>query len=232
MSARDWFVNAMLGSPIPPPRWLGEDGPENAPYVLQDVEPGTFTVPQLWGRGIIRTVSAADIRAEQEDIRAHVNRPILQGWAFWLAIVVIGLDVFDVIQIRVADGSAVTLWLVLFAAAPIAWLALVLAAGRADRVIELRGRSIVVRSWLDAWFGRTGAILGPADKVAIFVDPEGRVRLTGPLGEARVSTGLWPSSSRHDLSHHLISWGAQVEGADRLHRRPRRHHGGRRPLRR
>jgi hypothetical protein len=228
VSAREWFVDAMLGSPIPPARWLGEDAPESAPYVLQDVAPGT--VPQLWGREIIRAVSAAEIRAEEADIRAHINRPILQGWAFWMAIVVIGLEVFDLIQIRGAGGSAVFWWLALFAAAPIAWLALVLAAGRADRVIELRGRSILVKSWLDVWLGRTGAFLGPADKVAVSVDPTGRVRLTGPLGDASVSIALWPTSSRRDLSHHLSSWGAQVEGADQLHRR--RHHGGRRPRRR
>ena len=232
MSARDWFVDAMLGSPIPPPRWLGEDAPEKAPYVMEDGARGSFAVPELWGRGITRTVSAAEIRAEQADIRAHINRPILQGWAFWLAIVVIGLEFFDLIQIRAAEGSAATFWLVLFSAAPIAWLGLVMAAGRADRVIELKGRSIVVRSWLEAWFGRSGAVLGPADKVSVSVDSEGRVRLAGPMGEAHVSTGLWPSSSRRDLSRHLISWGAHVEGADQLHRRPRRHHGGRRPPRR
>ncbi len=230
MSAREWFVDAMLESPIPPPRWLGKDSPEDVPFTLQDAAP--YTIPQLGVSEIVRTVSAAEIRAEREDLRAHINRPVLQGWAFWLAIGVIGFDVFDLIQVRGADGPAVTLWLVLFAAAPIVWFGLVLAAGRANRVIELQGRTIVVRSWLDAWFGRTGTILGPADKVAISVDPADLVSLNGPLSEARISIFLWPSSSRHDLGHHLSSWGAQVEGADRLHRRPRRHHGGHRPRRR
>jgi hypothetical protein len=229
MSAREWFVDAMLGSPIPPPRWLGEDAPESGPYVLQDAAQGM--VPALLVRPIIRTVSAAEIRADQEDIRAHINRPILQGWAFWLAIVVIGAEVFDLVQIRGADGLAVALWLAFFAAAPIAWLALVLLAGRADRVIERRGRSILVRRWTDVWFGRTGAVLGPADEVKVAVESEGRVRLSGPHGEALVSTALWPSSSRRDLGRHLTSWGARVQGAEQLHRR-RRHHGGRRPRRR
>ena len=74
MSTSSWPADALLGSPIPPPNWLD---PRNR---------GTgWVAPGGWFTSSYR-VPAEKIAFELDEINSCVNPPVVQGWAWCLAI--------------------------------------------------------------------------------------------------------------------------------------------------
>jgi hypothetical protein len=154
MSNRSWVADALLGSPTPPPRWLD---PRNA---------GTgWTAPWAgyWSQHM--HVPAGYIQEELRALWTCVNPPIVQGWAWCLAlagvvVTLLGLDRLS--HSSVMDGP--TLLMVL---APIpVWFAAILAGGFFSHDVELREGEVCVRRWTDVWFGGKGRVVGPVATIS------------------------------------------------------------------
>lgn len=205
MSNRSWVADALLGSPTPPPRWLD---PRNA---------GTgWTAPWAgyWSQHM--HVPAGYIQEELRALWTCVNPPIVQGWAWCLAlagvvVTLLGLDRLS--HSSVMDGP--TLLMVL---APIpVWFAAILAGGFFSHDVELREGEVCVRRWTDVWFGGKGRVVGPVATMHAVLSCGNHLYLAGDAGVVVVSLALWPDSSRQALEERFERWGVELEFPGKHH---------------
>jgi len=217
----EWFApDALLGSPIPPPRWLDRRSRSRhyrGAHVMSDLGP-------MYGHGSSRSVPGRWIDFELEEVRGHVNRPVVKGWAFGLAIV--GLIVMYAAFLWLSGASRSDPWpgVITFIAIPIGWFAALFLVGHFEVELELRPHALAVRSWIDLFFDRPGADLGPpAHVTATWLDP-GHIRLASPTADIVVSMRLWPSWMRTGIADHLDHWGIELHDPAHPHSHGSRKH--------
>ena len=180
MSDRSRLVDALLGSPIPPPNWRNER------YA------GSGWKSRRGRRaGRAYYISAREVQVELAEAGSHTNPPVIQGWAWLLALVSAAVEVLGLIWLH--DGGFPALLMVV-APLPL-WFAAVGAAAAISFDVDVRDDSVVVRSWLGEWFDRPGRQIGSIDSVRLVEMAGSHARLAGDLGEAVLSTVLWPTSS-------------------------------------
>jgi len=204
MSTSSRLADALLGSPIPPPRWL------DPRYRSTGwVSPGS-AYPSLYYFYLPTHVPAGYIRAELDELTTCVNPPLVQGWAWILALAgaaVMFLGLIGMRQRGTDDGLAIAMVLV---AIP-AWFAAVVLGGFWSHDVELRDGSVYVRRWTDVWFGRTGRSVGHRASVHAVLSCGRHIHLAGDAGVGVVSMAMWPSSSRRALEERFEHWGVELE---------------------
>jgi len=152
VGAGQWVADALLGSPIPPPRWLD---PRHAGRGWTSRYGGYFSDTQH--------VSGKRISEELGELNACVNPPVVQGWAWLLAIAALSVMTFGLLQIRIdaVSGSGILLLVLPF---PIWFLAEWLAAF-ASHDVELRDGEVYLKRWTDVWLGRHGRCVGRLESI-------------------------------------------------------------------
>jgi hypothetical protein len=219
MSASSWIADALLGSPIPPPNWLdprSSGSGWHAPYG------GYWSGPMH--------VSASYVRAELDDINSCVNQPVIQGWAWCLAMAAAAAIIVGLLNTH-PNGDAIQSSLLLVFLPMPGWVAAVLVGGFCSHDMELRGGSIYVRRWTDVWFGRPGLLVGSRASTHAALSCGNHLQLEGDDDTATVSLEMWPSSSRRLLQKRLDQWGIELEFPDQHHsHHPQHWHHGRHRL--
>jgi hypothetical protein len=165
----------------------------------------------------------------QEELRALwtcVNPPIVQGWAWCLALagVVVALLGFDRLNHSPAmDGQSL---LMVLAPIPV-WFAAILVGGFFSHDVELREGEVWVRRWTDVWFGREGRAVGPVSTTHAVLSCGNHLHLAGDTGVVVVSLALWPDSSRQALEERFERWGVELEfpGKHHVHHPAHWNHG-------
>jgi hypothetical protein len=162
-------------------------------------------------------VAGGRVRAELTALATCVNPPVIQGWAWCLALVGAAVVILGFIGLGhhgAGDGGAIAMVL-----APIpAWFAAVLLGGFLSHDVELKGGSVYVRRWTDVWFGRAGSRVGSCLSLHAVLSCGSHLQLAGDAGVAVVSMAMWPSSTRQALEERFERWGVALEF-------PGRHHG-------
>lgn len=215
MSANSWLVDALLGSPIPPPRWLD---PRHRGTGWVAPAAGYFSGPMR--------VSAGYVRAELDALASCVNPPVVQGWAWCLALacaVVLYLGMLSLGQHGPGDLQAIALFV-----APIpVWFAAVLFGGFLSHDVELGEGSVYFRRWTDVWFGRPGRLIGTRASVHAVLSCGSHLHLAGDASVVVVSLAMWPSSSRQALEERFENWGIELEfpGQHHVHHPQHWNHG-------
>ena len=221
MSTSSWLADALLGSPIPPPRWLdprsggfGRHGTSgwHAPSA------GYFSGPMH--------VSGQYIRAELQALASCVNPPVVQGWAYCLALAGAAVMYLGFIGMKHSSLFDVQAMAMIVAPIPVWFIALVL-GGFFSHDVELRQGSIFVRRWTDVWFGRKGRAVGSLSTVHAALSCGSHLHLEGDAGVGVVSMAMWPSSSRGKLEERFESWGIELEfpGKHHVHHPAHWNHG-------
>ena len=188
MNDRSRFADALLGSPIPPPNWRNER------YA------GSGWKSRRGRRaGRAYFIAPGEVQAALAEAATHTNPPVIQGWAWLLAIALASVEVVGLIGLR--DGGLAALVMVL-APLPLWFVAIGLGAA-VSRDVDVRDGSVFVRSWLGEWVGRSGRLVGSVASVRMVELSVERVRLTGDSGEVVVSLAFWPTSSRRALLDRL-----------------------------
>ena len=218
-----WLADALLGSPIPPPNWLdpryrgsGWRSPTGA------------RVPRGWRPPSYR-VSGRDIADQLDERNASVNPPVVQGWAWCLAVTLIVVTMAGLFTLKSDSGDLVG---ILFVICPLpAWLIAVAVGAFFSHDIEQRDGSVLVRRWTDVWLGRRGRLVGTRRGTHAVLSCGSHVQLEGDAGAVSVSMAMWPSSSRMDLQRRLDAWGIELEFPGAHHaQHPRHWHHGRHRL--
>jgi hypothetical protein len=156
-----FLPDILLGSPIPPPRWLdrrSRSGRYRRAHVMSDLGP-------MYGHGSSRSVPGRWIDFDLKDVRGHVNRPVVKGWAFGLAIVGLIVMYGAFIWLSSAGRRDPAPGLIAFIALPIVWFAALFLVGRFEVELELRPHALALRSWIDLFFDRSGIDLGPPARI-------------------------------------------------------------------
>jgi hypothetical protein len=199
VSAFSWVADELLGSPIPPPRWLdprhGRDGWSAPPA-------GYFSGPMH--------VSGGYIQAELEALYSCVNPPVVQGWA-WILALLGGASVFAGFVSLRHDGAGDPRAMVLVLAPLPLWFAAVVIGAFFAHDVELREGSVCVRRWTDVWFGRPGRLVGSRASVHAVLSCGSHVHLEGDGQVVVVSMAMWPGSSRQAIEERLERWGIELE---------------------
>jgi hypothetical protein len=216
MSAGQYIADLLLGSPIPPPRWIDPRSryPPPGGFI------GVYPVP----RG--RFVSDAEIQVTLEEMNACVNPPLIQGWAWCLAMVGVAAVLFNLRELRIYGSGDGLAWLEIVMA-PVVWCAAVIAGGLQSRDIELREGSVYVRRWTDVWFDREGTLIGRRSTVHAVLSCGVHLHLAGETGVADLSLRSWPSSSRRWLEKRFDAWNVELEfpGSHHAHHPAHWNHG-------
>jgi hypothetical protein len=204
MSTSSWPADALLGSPIPPPNWLD---PRNR---------GTgWVAPGGWFTSSYR-VPAEKIAFELDEIKSCVNPPVIQGWAWCLAIaglVSMLLGAKTLMGYRTMELPAIVLFL-----APIpVWFVAVTAGAFVSHDVELRDGVVYVRRWSDVWFGLAGKRVGPREDIHAVLSCGSHLHLASDARVVVVSMAMWPSSSRSALEERFDNWGIELEFPGRHH---------------
>jgi hypothetical protein len=205
MSAGSWIADALLGSPIPPPNWLDprHGGPGwHAPYG------GYFSGPMH--------VSGSYIQAELADLNSCVNPPVIQGWAWCLALACAGAALLGIRSAYLGSPAELSVMVLTLGPLP-AWVCCVLAGGYVSHDVELRRDSLYVRRWTDVWLGRRGRLVGSRSSVHAALSCGTHLQLEGDAESIVVSMAMWPSSSRRDLEDRFEKWGIELEFPGRHH---------------
>jgi hypothetical protein len=219
MSAVRWVVDALLGSPIPSPNWLD---PRHRGAAWR--APGAS-----WAGGLPvgrYHVSGARVAVELAELNTCVNPPVIQGWAWCLALIGAAVTLLGVRDLGVngpGDGRAI---LMIFTPIP-AWCAAVLLGGFFSHDVELRDGVVYVRRWTDVWFGRQGKVVGPVETLHAVLSCGDHVQMAGEAGPVVVSMTMWPSSSRQYLEERFQHWGIELEfpGSHHVHHPQHWNHG-------
>lgn len=215
MSGLQWLADTLLGSPIPPPHWLD---PRNGRSGWVSPYGGYFS-----GR---HEVSAKRVNEELDELHSCVNPPVVQGWAWILAIVGIAVVLVGFWVTRVeGSGSAAGLAMV-FLPLP-AWFIAECVAAFFSNDLELREGVLYVRRWTDVWLGLTGRVIGTRSTVHAALSCGSHVQLEGDEGSKTVGMEMWPSSSRLALEDRMDDWGIELEfpGRHHVHHPAHWHHG-------
>jgi hypothetical protein len=208
MSTSSWVADALLGPPIPPPRWLDPRNRGN-----------DWVAPPagLWPfGGMSFHVAAGYIDAELDALASCVNPPVVQGWAWCLSLACAAAMLLGLSEIGhhgAGDGQAIAMILL-----PIpAWFVALLIGGFFSHDVELREGSVHVRRWTDVWLGRPGRLVGPRSSVHAVLSCGSHLHLAGDAGVVVVSMAMWPSSSRRALEERFEKWEIELEFPGRHH---------------
>jgi len=215
LAGSQWLADALLGSPIPPPHWLD---PRHG---------GTGWVSPYGGYWSARHhVPAGRVRAELGELHSCVNPPVIQGWAWILAIVGIVVALLGFRTLRV-DGSGSAAGLAMVMLPMPLWFAAELIAAFFSFDIELRDGVLTVRRWTDVWLGLTGRVVGTRETVHAALSCGSHLQLEGDVGSHIVGMEMWPSSSRLALEERLEDWDIELEfpGRHHVHHPAHWHHG-------
>jgi hypothetical protein len=170
-------------------------------------------------------VPAGYIGAELDALASCVNPPVVQGWAWCLALVgtvATMLGLFIMRHTGTGDPLAIAM---VFAPIP-AWFVFVLFGGFLSHDVDLRDGNLHVRRWTDVWFGLEGRLVGPRSTVHAVLSCGSHLHLEGDSNVVEVSMAMWPSSSRLMLEPRLEDWGIELEfpGAHHAHHPKRWNH--------
>ena len=215
MAGSQWLADALLGSPIPPPHWLD---PRHGSSGWVSPYGGYWSATQR--------VSGRRVRDELDELHSCVNPPVVQGWAWILAIVGLAVVLIGFRTMRVdGPGSEAGLAMVLLPL-PV-WFAVEWVAAFFSMDLELREGVLYVRRWTDVWLGRTGHVIGTRSSVHAALSCGSHLQLEGGEGSKTVGLEMWPSSSRLALEERLDDWDIELEfpGRHHVHHPAHRHHG-------
>ena len=210
MSMSSWLADALLGSPIPPPNWLD-------PRYQADgwVPPSGWVTPGVYGR-FHTSVSPYEIRADLAEINSCVNPPVIQGWAWCLALVGIVSILLGVYSLKASPTFELTGLVLFFAPMPI-WFAAVTIGAFLSHDVELRGGDIYVKRWTDVWIGLKGRRVGAREDVHAVLSCGSHLHLAAGEEVVVVSMAMWPSSSRRSLEERFDHWDVELEFPGRHH---------------
>jgi hypothetical protein len=218
VSNSSWLADALLGSPIPPPNWLD-------PRHIRD----GWTSPRGgYYSYYIRPmhVSGRYIAEELRALSTCVNPPIVQGWAWCLALVGVAVTLLGLVQMR--QPGPMSVWPILMILGPLPlWFVAVIVGGFFSHDIELHQGRLSVRRWTDVWLGLEGRSVGSPDTVHAALSCGNHLHLEGDEGDAVVSLAMWPSSSRLMLEERFDHWGIELEfpGQHHVHHPDHWNHG-------
>lgn len=205
MSSLAWLADALLGSPIPPPNWLD---PRHSRDGWSAPRAGYFSGPMH--------VSGRYIAAELRDLATCVNPPIVQGWAWCLALIGTVVTILGFMAVR--QPGPMSLWPPLMVLVPIPfWFAALLVGGFFSHDIELHQGRLSARRWTDVWFGLEGRSVGSLETLHAALSCGNHLHLEGDEGVALVSLAMWPSSARLMLEQRFEQWGIELEFPGRHH---------------
>lgn len=149
---------------------------------------------------------------ELKDVRGHVNRPVVKGWAFALGIIGLVAMYAELIWLSNMTPRPTLLpaILVIFTP-PVLWFVALFAVGHFEVELELRPQTLAVRTWTELFLDRPGIDLGPPAHVTAMWLDLGHFRLNSPTAEVVVSMTLWPSWMRAEVGDHLDHWGIELQ---------------------
>lgn len=211
MSSVTWLVDALMGSPIPPPNWLDP----------RHLGTGWTAPPTNWlgtsAYGIRGYhVPNERIAVELDELNTCVNPPVIQGWAWCLALLGGIVMVLGMVGLR-AEGTGDLSTLLMFLCPIPVWFAAVLVGGFFSHDVELRDGGVYVRRWTDVWLGRRGHSVGPRQIIHAVLSCGDHVQMIGDTAPVVVSMRMWPNSSRQSLEERFEHWGIELEFPGRHH---------------
>jgi hypothetical protein len=181
-----------------------------------------------------RVVGGDVIEAELESEITTINPPILQGWAYVL-VPLVGVGMLAGLALLAGPRANLPLGIALLAGAPAAWLALLVLVGLRQRGLVLVDDGIHIRTWVEAWLGRSGQLVGRPDATRASLSGPLVLMLSGPDGERRLAMKTWPGGAIDDVVDELPLWGVDCDFGHHHqggHRRRRPVSGGARRWRR
>jgi hypothetical protein len=199
-----WFADALLSSPVPPPNWLD---PRH--------QGSGWVAPSGWFAASYR-VPGEKVAAELETINSCTNPPVVQGWAWCLALAGVLTVVVGLATMHTTGAGDLGGILLVLAPLPVWFLAVVFFAFFSYD-IELCDGSVWVRRWTDVWFGRHGSLVGSRQSIHAALSCGSHVQLSGDAAVITVSMAMWPSSSRENLEQRLDLWEIELEFPGRHH---------------
>jgi hypothetical protein len=155
-----------------------------------------------------------------------VNPPVVQGWAWCLAIAGLLSMVAGLAALK-SSGSGDPTGILQFLGPMPAWFAAELIVAFFSHDIELRDGSVRVRRWTEVWFGLDGTLVGTRQSVHAVLSCGSHLQLDGDAAAVTVSMAMWPSSSRVSLEERLGHWGIELEfpGSHHVHHPRHWNHG-------
>jgi hypothetical protein len=228
MSSVSWLVDALMGSPVPPPNWLD---PRHLGTGWRSPAPSWTTL----GTGRSYLVTHEQIAVELEELNTCVNPPVIQGWAWCLALAGVAVTLLGFRGLRTDGAGDVSALLMVLAPIPV-WFVAVFIGAFFSHDVELRNGVVYVRRWTDVWLGRRGRVVGPRQEIHAVLSCGDHVQMVGSAGRpVVVSMRMWPNSSRQSLEERFEHWGIELEFPGRHHvHHPahwnHRHHRFARPL--
>jgi hypothetical protein len=204
-----WLVDALMGSPIPPPNWLDPRRRSSG-----WTSPHGFVRLGFTLRGY--HVPAPRIAAELDELNTCVNPPLVQGWAWCLALVGVVATLLGFRGIRMSEAADGVALLMVLLPIPV-WFAAVFAGGFFSHDVELRDGLVYVRRWTDVWLDRRGRLVGPRREIHAALSCGDHVQMVGGGEAVVVSMTMWPNSSRQSLEQRFEYWGIELEFPGRHH---------------
>jgi hypothetical protein len=210
MSTSSWLADALLGSPIPPPNWLD-------PRHRKDgwIPPSGWVSPGFYSR-FSTSVSPEEIRAELAEINSCVNPPVVQGWAWCLAIAGLVAAMLGLRSLATSPVFELPGLILLFAPLPL-WFIAVTVGAFLSHDVELHDGVVFVRRWSDVWFGLAGKRVGPREDIHAVLSCGSHLQLASDTRVVVASMAMWPSSSRSALEERFDNWGIELEFPGRHH---------------
>ena len=209
MAAHSWLLDRLLGSPVPPPRWLDPRHRHTGWVAPRQYFYFGWSTPSYY-------VPPDRVQAELDELGSCVNPPVVQGWAWLMALVGVAVALLGLRGIRVSGGGDGLSMLLVLAPLP-AWLLLVWIGAFFSHDVELRAGTVYVRRWTDVWLGRRGTLIGPRSTVHAAQSCSNHLQMAGDSATVTVSTTMWPTSSLQSLEDHFEGWGIQLESPGHHH---------------
>jgi hypothetical protein len=199
-----WLFDALLGSPIPPPHWLDRRYSGTGWNA-----PGGIFAPRY-------RVPSGTIRAELEELFSCVNPPVIQGWAWCLALLGVASALRANWRLGTFGMGDLEGQLMLFLPIPL-WFVGLWVGAYFSHDVELRDGNVSVRRWTDVWLGRPGRLVGRRETVHAVLSCGHHLQLEGDAAAIQVSMAMWPRSSRQALEDRLEHWEVELEYPGRHH---------------